>query len=238
MEEIFDRFPHIGNQILQNLNDQSLQECRLVSQDWLNFVENEKISWKRIKNIYPYIDGQNMLHIAAQSGQERRFETAYNFSIVMGKTNKQFVDNHFNTPLHYAAESGRLSICELIFNHVDDKNLENNMGETPLQMAAENGHSLICKLFIKDSISDDDSNPKNFLGNTPLHEAAKQGHLNVCQIIVDKVEDKNPANNGGTTPLHVAAMNGHVQICKLIIHNVVNKRGCLKVVDWNTAKLY
>ena len=29
MEEIFDRFPHIGNQILQNLNDQSLQECRL-----------------------------------------------------------------------------------------------------------------------------------------------------------------------------------------------------------------
>ena len=225
--EGFFGIPHIANQIFESLTNQDLGKCKEVSQEWFNFIESEKILWKRIRSIHPnsnpYINGRNLLHIAAIFGQEKRFETAYNFSISMGKTNAQFVDNDLNSPLHYAAENGMLSICELIFNHADDKNLENSIGKTPLYLASENGHSSIVQLFIKDGISDDDCNPRNNLGKTPLYQAAKLGHLNVCQILIDKVEDKNPADIGGTTPLHLAAMNGHVLICELIIRNADNK---------------
>ena len=155
--------------------------------------------------MHPYINGRNLLHVAAISGQATRFETAFNFSIVMGKKHAQFVDNDHNTSLHYAAENGSFSICNLIVNHSDDKNLENSLGVTPLVLAAKNGHMDIVEMFIKDGINDDECNPKNILGNTPLHEAAKRGHLNVCQVIVEKVKNANPANNEGTTPLHLAA---------------------------------
>ena len=223
MEGFFQGFPHISNQIFEALTNQDLGNCKEVSQDWFNFVESEKILWKRIRNIHPYINGQNLLHIAAKTGQETRFESAYNFSTIMGKTNAQFVDNDLNTPLHYAAESGSFSICDLIVNHSDDKNIENNLGVTPLFLAAKNGHMDIVEMFIKEANSDDDCNPKNVFGYTPLHEAARLGHLLVCQIIVEKVKDANPANNRGNTPLHLAAMNGHFQICELIIGNADNK---------------
>ena len=221
--EGFFGIPHIANQIFETLTTQDLGNCREVSPEWFNFVEEEKILWKRIRNIHPYINGRNLLHVAAITGQATRFENAFNFSIIMGKKHAQFVDNDGNTPLHYAAENGIFSICDLIVNHSDDKNLENSLGVTPLYLASENGHSSIVELFIKDGISDENCNPKNVFGNTPFHEAAKLGHLLVCQIIVEKVKDVNPANNVGTTPLHLAAMNGHASICELIIRNADNK---------------
>ena len=221
--EGFFGIPHIANQIFETLTTQDLGNCREVSPEWFNFVEEEKILWKRIRNIHPYINGRNLLHIAAITGQATRFETAFNFSIMMGKKHAQFVDNDGDTPLHNAAENGSFSICDLIVNHSDDKNLENNFGLTPLVLAAQNGHMNIVEMFIKGGINDEGCNPKNVFGNTPLHEAAKLGHLLVCQIIVEKVKDVNPANNVGTTPLHLAAMNGHASICELIIRNAENK---------------
>ena len=182
--EGFFGIPHIANQIFETLTTQDLGNCREVSPEWFNFVEEEKILWKRIRNIHPYINGRNLLHVAAITGQTTRFETAFNFSIIMGKKHAQFVDNDGNTPLHYAAENGIFSICDLIVNHSDDKNLENSLGVTPLYLASENGHSSIVELFIKDGMKDEDCNPKNNLGKTPLHEAAERGHLNVCQILI------------------------------------------------------
>ena len=44
IEEAFMRFPHIGEQILEKLDDKSLFKCQKVSRPWQEFIaENTKI---------------------------------------------------------------------------------------------------------------------------------------------------------------------------------------------------
>jgi ankyrin repeat protein len=49
------------------------------------------------------------------------------------------------TPLHRAAESGRVGIYQLIIRQVKDKNPENVVGLTPLYFA--DGHKNIERIF-------------------------------------------------------------------------------------------
>ena len=53
------------------------------------------------------------------------------------------------TPLHEAAESGQLSECKLIIDHVENKNPKAKYGWTPLDLAAGNGHLSVCQLIIE-----------------------------------------------------------------------------------------
>jgi hypothetical protein len=45
IEEIFWRFPHLGTQILEKLDNTSLGNCREVSTWWKKFVESDKTFW-------------------------------------------------------------------------------------------------------------------------------------------------------------------------------------------------
>ena len=42
MEDILLRFIHIGDQILEKLDSESLAKCRTVSKSWKNFIGNGK----------------------------------------------------------------------------------------------------------------------------------------------------------------------------------------------------
>ena len=46
------RFPHISEQIFDNLDDESLAQCREVSTSMCDFIDNTKIPWKRIIKKY------------------------------------------------------------------------------------------------------------------------------------------------------------------------------------------
>ena len=48
MENILCRFPHLFQQILEELDIRSLVDCRLVGKHWLLFVDNEKSTWIRM----------------------------------------------------------------------------------------------------------------------------------------------------------------------------------------------
>ena len=48
IEEIFLRLPHVGEQILEELDNQSLTKCREVSKYWKNFIDNQKIKYIRM----------------------------------------------------------------------------------------------------------------------------------------------------------------------------------------------
>ena len=41
MEEVFLRFPHIGIQFFEKLDDSNLAKCREVSKSWKNFIDSE-----------------------------------------------------------------------------------------------------------------------------------------------------------------------------------------------------
>ena len=48
MENILCRFPHLFQQVLEELDLKSLSDCRLVGNSWLSFITNEKSTWIRI----------------------------------------------------------------------------------------------------------------------------------------------------------------------------------------------
>ena len=86
------RFPHIGQEIFQQLNDQSISECREISQSWQEFINSEKFYKKRIKemiekhtkayndeSVHYYCGGSTKetltpLHSAALTGQFQMFK--------------------------------------------------------------------------------------------------------------------------------------------------------------------
>ena len=42
------RFPHIAEQIFQNMDKDSLKTCRLLSKSWLEYMDNRNLLWKKI----------------------------------------------------------------------------------------------------------------------------------------------------------------------------------------------
>ena len=48
MELILLRFPHIGYQIFDQLDNPFLTSCREVSKSWNGFIDNEKLPWIRM----------------------------------------------------------------------------------------------------------------------------------------------------------------------------------------------
>ena len=48
MENILCRFPHLFQQVLEELDVRSLSDCRLVGKSWHSFITNEKSTWIRI----------------------------------------------------------------------------------------------------------------------------------------------------------------------------------------------
>ena len=58
-KEIFWRFPHLGEQILQNLCNESLTKCRRVNRNWRHFVDEQKILYIRKIEAYTYISNES-----------------------------------------------------------------------------------------------------------------------------------------------------------------------------------
>ena len=48
MEESFFRFPHIGEQILEQLDSKTLTKCREVNNLWREYLDNQKLPWTRM----------------------------------------------------------------------------------------------------------------------------------------------------------------------------------------------
>ena len=48
MENIFEKIPKVGEQILRQLDNQSLVRCKDVNGSWYKFIDSEKVLWFRI----------------------------------------------------------------------------------------------------------------------------------------------------------------------------------------------
>lgn len=47
MEEIITRFPHLGEQIFDQLTGEDLQRCREIEESWKIFIDSQKFPWIR-----------------------------------------------------------------------------------------------------------------------------------------------------------------------------------------------
>ena len=56
MEEVLSRFGHIGDQIFEELDSETLSKCELVGRDWNLFLDQGKVRPFRIIKTYTNID--------------------------------------------------------------------------------------------------------------------------------------------------------------------------------------
>ena len=205
MEEVFLRFGHLGKQIFNNLDIQSLKNCNEVSRSWEEFIHREKIfSFQRIK-LYSNLPDASIRKFLRKFDSDQSEVMAKHVKMVYKKSS--MIPNFDRPyPFHFAAEFGFLEICEMIMENMDEKNPKGDWGVTPLHRAAENGKLEVCKLIVENLQCDKemckryqcDKNPKNDHNFTPLHMAAMNGHLQVCKLIIESIcENPNPRLDRG-----------------------------------------
>ena len=63
-EDLFLRYPHLSEAILNKLDDQALVECKNVSRIWCNVIDGQRFLWIRIikKNIQNRPDSNEIKH--------------------------------------------------------------------------------------------------------------------------------------------------------------------------------
>lgn len=141
MEEVFLRFPHLGESIFQNLDNQNLSKCLEVGQSWKSFIDCANLMWIRIKRKYPL---QNEAHIKLWRPYWHRYETSMNG------------ENYCTTDLHLAALTGQTEIFEFLFEEdfLSTKNsdpfqyINYDLGMTPFHLAAAKGRLDICRFIV------------------------------------------------------------------------------------------
>ena len=132
-----------------------------------------------------------------------------------------------NTPLHEAAASGSIEICELLLKAGSNIEAPNAYGNTPLHIACRSSNYSIVELLVKHSAN---MNARNHRGSTVLHLASSLCSTHDdsdVQILISKYVLQNDIcinaeDVNGYTPLHVAAQRGCLAMTKLLIRNGAN----------------
>ena len=228
-EETFWRFPHLAEKIFDEIDDQSLVQCREVNKWWQKFIDEPKILSMRILEINTCLPKHILLKKIQQNNFKKTIKElendvveAINFDSTFKVDRKNITrGSRRQTQLFAkAAELGYLEICQILFAHIENKNPKDKSAradngfekETLLHRVARNGHFRIFKLIVETL---PDKNPKSDSGITPLHLAANSNFATI--------EKKNLMDGRGWIPLHRDARNGYFEICKLIIDTLPDK---------------
>ena len=138
------------------------------------------------------------------------------------------------TALHWAAETGRMDVCDFLMSKDADPQAKDKRGRSPIDLALRGGHLEIAK-FLKDSVPNETGQfegiPAEFVkaieaiklhgwkslkwagGWSALHWAAQEGRIDMVKYLVDVA--KAPAglpDKAGRSPAFYAQKKGHTRI--------------------------
>ena len=69
MDVFIARMQHVAEQIFDQLDNESINNCREVAKSWKNCIDNKNHTLFRINNIPSILqNGNTLLHIAAKTG--------------------------------------------------------------------------------------------------------------------------------------------------------------------------
>ena len=150
MEDLNLRFPHISEQILGYLDNNSLAQCREMSISMCDFIDNTKIPWKRIIKKYIQNNDDELQNLWNKVLHRNSVNTVRELACAVRQfyTENSWAIRDKQTPMHFAVRSGQMEIILNIIERVKDKNPKDKCGWTPLHRAAINGHLEICQLII------------------------------------------------------------------------------------------
>jgi ankyrin len=222
MRDLILRFPHVAEQIFQQLDNKSLAKCRNVERLWQKFIDERNYPWLRIVNIPTILqDRVTYMHLAVQYGQTNMFE------IILDKEeNKNAKNCNGETPFLVACRKGHLNIALILLKKSDelqiDLNVKNRCDKTAFHLACDNGHLEIADMIMKNSSElKIDLNSKDNFGHTAFHQACLRGDSEIAEMIMKKSSklkiDLNSKNNGGKTAFHLACQFGYIRIVDMMI---------------------
>ena len=224
VEEIFWRFPHIGEQILEKIDNQSVANCRQVNKWWYKFVDQGKALL--IRKIQRHIcisteklrKSLNKLSLEDLTNFEDLVRMIRNVFDRIKLHNEEDCGNHvFNRLIsdHGRANSEPylLSVCDLMLDNMETKNPANELYGTALHRITPNNNLAMFKLIFEKM---ENKNPKDRHGSTLLHIAAENGCSRIVKFILENSDNMNITNNDGKTPLNLAEENNHKDVCKLL----------------------
>ncbi|MFC1765249.1 ankyrin repeat domain-containing protein [Planctomycetota bacterium] len=116
-------------------------------------------------------------------------------------------DENGRTPLHFAVESAKNVIIEVLLDKGANINAKDKDGRTPLHLAAESADEDMIELLLDKGANINVKDDKS--GFTALHHAVRLGKKNVVELLIAKGADINARDKQGHTPLYIAANHDH-----------------------------
>jgi ankyrin repeat protein len=124
-------------------------------------------------------------------------------------------DDVNNTPLHYAAEKGYLTLVEFLVSKSADINSANNRLNTPLNMAILNGKDNVSEYLIEHG---SDLRHQNIMGYSPLHLSARHNRVATAGLLIARGVDLDRRDKNDRTPLnYLTLMTDNIEAARLLI---------------------
>ena len=217
IEEIFWRFSHMGRQILEELDDQSLSKFYEVNKWWQKFMDGQKTVY--IRKIQKCIGVSNVATRwkLEKESLEKLKEIAH---YILFEYPESFAAWKPTTILNGLVSS--LVYCDYDSGWKPDTNLNDlyltkliiDNTKDPETLNATDPENTVWT--VNDKIDSD----IGYCSVSVLHKAALNNNVEVYKMIMDKIKDKNPSNSKGYTPLHFAARRGNFSMVELLINNI------------------
>ena len=167
MEEFLARFPGIGREIFNQLDNKNLSKCKEVSRYQCKFLEDDRLLWTRMIKKYKanHVEFKDawklvVVKVPVEIVKELAIATEKFYTFWPQRLSSQI------SPHWVAGEYGCLSLCKFIVEKTKCLNPEKPGQFTGLHYAANMGQYEVCKYFITNL---EDKNPKDEDGLTLLH---------------------------------------------------------------------
>ena len=228
MEEVFLRFPHLSEDIFNNLDSETLANCEEASKVWFAHLDDQNfLRLRRVEMIQETIGKfhqlDNEFHLAFDSIRVKNILDAARMGDfkTTQKNMREGIENvyrktdsyktkFFSNFLCWAAFRGYLDIVKYTVQNTDDSGY-------PEITLRNIGFIRYLKYKINEFMTE-----KSY--PSPLHCAAAGGHFDIVKYLADKLSDKNPiVDYNWRTPLHSAAYCGRLKIVEYLIGEVNDK---------------
>ena len=161
-KDIMLKFPNLAEEILKELENESVANCRKISKPWRSFIDNQKFLWIRKMSMYKrymikFKNQWNKVIRRTPVGNVKELSIAVQefFDSQQNNQNGTMTEKLFDlirkqtSPLHVAAQYGNFQLFTNIFEKKGCENpATNNNGYTPLHLAAQFGHSPVAHLIL------------------------------------------------------------------------------------------
>ena len=229
IEDIFLRFPHIGEQILEKLEDDNLSKCQKVSEPWKEFITKNKV-WPievlRKNTLIPKARLKKSMHKHELKIVQKLANCAINECKGMA--------THEITPRDRQAKLAKLIhhilfykkidsiqylLIELILQNIMDTNdtksaeqVLNNLNEA---LHIYRKHCMVIQM-IWGGYGYYYGKQELVSWSNILLIATFNGHFSICKFIIEIIKDVHKASTWGETLIAIANLNGHHDVSKLL----------------------